>query len=92
MKKQTDITENQDKRSDNTYRFDEIKKEKPTIKKHNNSNQICCSKYSVHKYYNIKKFYSLSLSSKYSFLFHFYFFNSLKPQKRKHKREKSDCV
>ena len=26
------------------------------------------------------------------FYFTFIFFNSLKPQKRKHKREKSDCV
>ena len=92
MKKQTDITENQDKRSDNTYRFDEIKKEKPTIKKHNNSNQICCSKYSVQNIIILKNFIVFLFRQNIHFYFTSIFFNSLKPQKRKHKREKSDCV
>ena len=72
LKKQTDIAEKQYKKLDNTYEFDRIKKEKPTIKKYNRSNLIYNSKCSFYEYYNIKHFNSVSLTLKHSNLLSFY--------------------
>ena len=55
----------------NTYEFDRIKKEKPTIKKYNRSNLIYNDKFSFYEYYNIS-FNSLSLTSKFKVLISFY--------------------
>ena len=76
----------QDHTLDHTYDFNKIiKTEKPTFKKYNRSNLIYNNKYSFYKYYNNKKFNSLSLTSKYPILLSFYIdlnkFNNLNPQK-----------
>ena len=93
LKAQTDILKKQYKKIDNTYESEKIiKKEKPTLEKYNRSNLIYESKYSFYLN-NIKKFNSLSLTSKYPILFSFHSelnqFNSLDSQKG---RTKKDCA
>ena len=94
LKPQTDIAKKQYQELVNTYEFDNIiKKEKPTFKKYNISNLIHNSKYSFYEYY-IKKFNSLSLSSKYPILLLFYSdlnkLNNLNPKKESTKEK--NCV
>ena len=68
LKAQTDIAKKHYQKSDDTFEFDKIiKKGKPAFKKYNRSSLI-----SFYLYYNSKKFNSLSLTSKYPFLFWFY--------------------
>ena len=91
LKKQTDIAEKQDKRLDNTYELDRIKKEKSKIKKCNRSNLMYDSTYDFYEYYNIKHFENLSLASKYPILASFYKnFNSLIPEKESTKEKKAN--
>ena len=70
---------------------------KPTLKKYNKSDLIYDSNYSFYKYYHdLKKFDSLSLESKYSFLVNLFSdldkFNKLKPQKEETKEKKNKCA
>ena len=69
LKAQTDTAKKHYQKSDDTFEFDKIIKKggKPTFKKFNRSSLIgfCL-------YYNSKRFNSLSLTSKYPFLFWFY--------------------
>ena len=62
--------------------------------KYNKSDLIYDVNYSFNKYCNIKKFANLSLKSKYSFLANFFNdlnkFNSLKVQKEKQKKKKTN--
>ena len=73
LKAQTDIAKKQYQKLDDTFRFDKIiKKEKQALENYNKSNLIYNSKHSFYKYYcDSKKFDSLSLKSKYSFLLEF---------------------
>ena len=70
-----------------------LMKEKPTFKKYNRSNLICISKYSFHEYSNIKKFNSISLTSKYPIFQRFYSdlntFNNLNLQKESTKKKEA---
>ena len=71
LKAQIVIPKKQYQKLHNTYEYDRIKKEKPTIKKSNRSNLICSSEYGFYEYYNIN-FNNLFLTSKYQVLTSFY--------------------
>ena len=73
LKTQTDIAKKSLKKLDDTYEFNKIiEKQTPLFKKYNRSNLIYNSKYSFYEYYSIKKFNSLSLTSKYLITLSFY--------------------
>ena len=57
LKLQTDITNKQCQKLDNTYEFDKKnKKGKATLKKYNRSNPVYDSKYSFYSCYQINEF------------------------------------
>ena len=98
LKAQTAIAKKQYQKLDHTFEFDKIiKKEKPTLEKHNKSDLTYNSNYSFYKYFhNIKKFDNLSPESSILFYSTLNFdlnkFDKLKHKQTKKQQKRKMCI